>query len=248
MGSEITVNILLRGNLVALLRGKHAGRAGSPIELSCRACQSIAHLAAILGVPRTEIGDVTVNGAEAGRDDLPEPEALIELFPVKEPVPLEGEARFVLDVHLGKLSRDLRLLGFDTLWRNDIGDGEIASETLSGGRIALTRDRPLLSRRALVRGMLVRSTDHYEQLLEVMRRYGLAGKISPFSRCTVCGGKLEPAAKSGLESALPDIVARRYDDFSACRRCGKAYWKGDHFRNIEPFLERLRNDLSGKAD
>ena len=42
------------------------------------------------------------------------------------PAPLR-RTKFVLDVHLGKLARWLRLLGFDTLYCNDYQDAEIVA-------------------------------------------------------------------------------------------------------------------------
>ena len=47
--------------------------------------------------------------------------AIIRLQPV-----IFGEIRFVLDGHLGKLASYLRLLGFDTLYRNIYDDDELA--------------------------------------------------------------------------------------------------------------------------
>lgn len=68
-------------------------------------------------------------------------------------------SRFVLDVHLGKLARYLRLLGFDTLYRNDYEDGELARLSSETHRILLTRDRHLLKRAVITHGYYVRSVD-----------------------------------------------------------------------------------------
>ncbi len=54
-----------------------------------------------------------------------------------QPEPL-SEIRFVLDVHLGKLASDLRMLGFDTLYRNDAPDEELAEISAEENRILLT--------------------------------------------------------------------------------------------------------------
>ncbi|HPC00814.1 MAG TPA: DUF5615 family PIN-like protein, partial [Syntrophales bacterium] len=53
--------------------------------------------------------------------------------------------RFLCDVHLGRLARWLRLLGFDTLYRRDLEDGEIVRAARKEGRIVLTRDRGILA-------------------------------------------------------------------------------------------------------
>ena len=47
-------------------------------------------------------------------------------------------------MHLGALARHLRLLGFDTRWRNDLEDEAIIAMALAGQRIILTRDRGIL--------------------------------------------------------------------------------------------------------
>ena len=41
------------------------------------------------------------------------------------------ETRFVLDVHLGRLARYLRMLGFDTRWDRDAADEELAASVRS---------------------------------------------------------------------------------------------------------------------
>src|SRR5439155_430604 len=74
------------------------------------------------------------------------------------PSPLR-ETRFVLDAHLGKLARHLRLAGFDSLWENDYGDEEIVALSVAQKRVILTRDKGILKRRAVLRGYFVRETE-----------------------------------------------------------------------------------------
>ncbi len=52
---------------------------------------------------------------------------------------------FILDVHLGRLAKMLRMLGFDTFYRNDYDDPEIIQQGLKENRIILTRDRLMLN-------------------------------------------------------------------------------------------------------
>src|SRR5207245_2840994 len=101
------------------------------------------------------------------------------------PRPLR-ESRFVLDTHLGRLAVTLRLLGFDTLYRNDYDDAELARIEHDEKRILLTRDRGLLKRSSVERGYYVRKTNFREQVGEVLRRFDLFGSIQPFRRCLRC--------------------------------------------------------------
>jgi uncharacterized protein len=92
------------------------------------------------------------------------------------------EARFVLDVHLRKLARRLRLLGFDADHRE--GCDEVTLSSISAGeeRILLTRDRGHLMRRVVTRAMRIRSTVPDTQRAEIITRFTLKPLIAPFRR------------------------------------------------------------------
>lgn len=124
-----------------------------------------------------------------------------------DPPPLR-EPRFVLDVHLGRLARILRLLGFDCIWRNDLTDEDLAAISVSEQRILLTRDRGLLKRAEVAHGYLVRESDRRRQTIEVLRRFDLFRTTSPFGRCLECNGTLEPVAKEDMEHRLPARTGR----------------------------------------
>jgi hypothetical protein len=229
------------GSLALTVRGGRGGPVGE--RLSFRADQSMAHMAEVLGIPRCEIGGVEVDG-EPWPLALPAPEgSLVRFLPVEEPLVLAGEPAFIVDVHLGALARDLRLLGFDMAWRNDWADGVIALLAAAEGRIVLSRDRGLLFQRAIMRGMFIRSTDPFVQLVEVVLRFGLAPRFKPLSRCSGCGSLLAPVPKAEVLHLLPPIVAERYEEFSRCPDCGKLFWKGDHWRSIGPLLRRLAKEV-----
>ena len=122
-----------------------------------------------LGVPHPEIAAITVNGAPAGFDqrlgdgDRVEAWAAAEaagsgLTPVLPAAPEDSaEPRFVVDAHLGRLAAYLRMLGFDTWYRNDAEDARLAAIAAAERRILLTRDRGLLKRGIVRRGAYLRS-------------------------------------------------------------------------------------------
>ncbi len=119
------------------------------------------------GVPHTEVELILVNGELRDFGYHLHPSDRVSVYPVFEsldvsellrvrPEPLR-EVRFVLDAHLGRLAVYLRLLGFDTMYRNDIGDEELARISRDEGRILLTRDRGLLKRSAVMHGYAISS-------------------------------------------------------------------------------------------
>jgi uncharacterized protein with PIN domain len=202
-----------------------------------------------LGVPHSEVELIVVNGESVGLDYQLQDGDRVAVYPVFEALDISPlvrlrdhplrETRFILDVHLGKLARYLRLLGFDTLYRRDYHDPEIVRLALLEHRIILTRDRRLLFNRLVTHGYYVRATDAVQQTREVLRRLDLAGSIHPFRRCIACNGLLEPVPKSTVLDRLPPRTRRDHNAFSRCTACDRVYWKGSHYDRLSRRVREL---------
>ena len=137
------------------------------------------------------------------------------------------------DGHLGKLVRDLRLLGVDVSYRPETHDRELLATAVRENRALLTRDRPLLMHRMLSSGYYPRSQFPLEQTVEVVRRFGLAQTLAPFTRCLRCGGQLAVISKTAVLDHLEPLTRLYYDDFQQCLNCGQTYWRGSHLQKLE---------------
>ena len=62
--------------------------------------------------------------------------------------------RFIADQNVGRLSRWLRMLGFDTLFFDGRDDGEMVRLALDEGRVILTRDTHIMERKIVTSGRL----------------------------------------------------------------------------------------------
>ncbi|WP_319475456.1 Mut7-C RNAse domain-containing protein [Marispirochaeta aestuarii] len=207
--------------------------------------RSVKDLIESLGVPHVEVDLILVNGESVDFGYLVQDGDLISVYPVFEgldisdvtrlrPQPLR-ESRFIADVHLKTLVRKLRMLGFDTLYDPSWDDPELAAVSNREERILLTRDRGLLKRSIVRRGLFIRSHRPDEQLREVIRRLDLSKSARPLSRCIRCNGPLE---RISLQKALdenssgvpiPRDVQEEQKEISRCTRCGKFYWRGSHY-------------------
>lgn len=147
------------------------------------------------------------------------------------PKPLR-ETRFVLDGHLGKLARGLRLLGFDVVWRRNPDDAELARISRDERRILLTRDQGLLKRKAVTHGSFVRDTDPRRQLLDVVKQLHLERQARPFTRCLACNAKLREATREEVDERAPERVRERYERFQCCDGCSRVFWPGTHYRRM----------------
>jgi len=154
------------------------------------------------------------------------------------PAPLRRTA-FILDVHLGKLARFLRLLGFDTLYRNDYDDDEIVAIAQAEKRIVLTRDIGIFKHSAVTHGYWVRSTNINEQIYEIVDRFDLRKQCKPYTRCLACNGVMKVVEKEDVVSQLNEGTRKYYDSFSQCVSCGKVYWKGPHFDKLDNLVEKV---------
>jgi len=162
---------------------------------------------------------------------------LTPLLRVRE-MPLR-ETRFVADAHLGGLAHMLRMLGFNTLYDNHFQDDEIVAIAGQEGRIVLTRDRELLKRRAVTHGCYVHALKSEPQLCEIVGRLYLARSARPFTLCLHCNLPLRPVDKASVLDRLPPGVRARYERFSTCDGCGRVFWEGSHWRN----MQRLQDGL-----
>ncbi len=214
-------------------------RKDQPIEVTFRGRQSLKHLAESLGVPHPEIGRVEVNGLNSALSAITQNGDRATLHPLPDGCPFDPP-RFLLDCHLGRLTSYLRMLGFDCLYRNDYTDKGIAASLESDKRILLTRDRRLLMRKSVVYGYCLRSLNSRQQLLEVVRRFELAGRVTPFHRCLRCNHPLEPVDKSMIIDRLEPLTKRYFDEFHLCPACGQIYWKGSHYEQMTKLLEEIR--------
>lgn len=212
---------------------------------------SIKDIIESLGVPHPEVAFINVNGEYVNFSYIVSDEDTINVYPISARstiIPsisvmpeLLSIIRFVLDIHLGKLATSLRLLGFDTLYRNDYEDEKLAQISYSQGRILLTRDKGLLMRSLVTYGYYVRNTNPQQQILEVLQRYDLFKLVSPFKRCLRCNGLLEPVDKQSIVDKLPETVQLQVDKFQHCQDCDRIYWKGSHYERLQQFIDRVLN-------
>jgi hypothetical protein len=171
--------------------------------------------------------------------------APVDVFPSAPRLQKRRWSRFVADGHLGKLARNLRLLGLDTAYERDADDPRLLEVMVADDRVLLTRDRRLLMHSIVRHGYCPRSADAEEQTREVLRRFELAAnpdRLAPYSRCLRCNAPLEFVPKSDVLGPLSTepLTLRYYHDFRRCTGCGRIYWSGTHFEKLAERLERLK--------
>ena len=203
-----------------------------------------------LGVPHTEVDLILVDGRSARFLNRLRGGERVAVYPMFErldirplyrlrPKPLR-RTRFLADVHLGKLARLLRLLGFDTRYSTELGDPELVATSVREHRILLSRDIHLFMYKALTRGYRLRSTEPERQLQEVVQALSLQRSLQPFTRCMSCNRKLRAVPRAAVKDRVPSRVFKRFRRFVRCPGCERVYWRGTHFLRLEQLVRRVR--------
>jgi len=203
-----------------------------------------------LGVPHTEVDLILVDGGSARFLHRLRGGERVAVYPMFErldirpvyrlrPKPLR-RTRFIADVHVGKLARLLRLLGFDTSYSTELSDRELVATSIRERRVLLSRDVRLFMHKTLTRGYRLRSTDPARQVEEVLEALSLHRAIQPFTRCMSCNAKLHPVTRAAVKERIPPKVFRRFRRFMRCPGCERIYWRGTHFMRLEQLVRRVR--------
>ncbi|WP_018478693.1 Mut7-C RNAse domain-containing protein [Pontibacter roseus] len=239
-----TASFHFHGSLNDFLR---APRRDTSFDYTFAGSPAVKDTIEAIGVPHLEIREVRANGNSVSLSYKLQDKDEVQVYPFdgKEEELAAGIAayRFVLDVHLGTLARSLRLLGFDTVYHNNLTDAEISGIAEEERRIVLTRDVNLLKHKAIPAGYWLRSQHTEEQLAEVVKRFRLLKQLKPFSRCLVCNGEILEVPKVDVLEQLPPKTRLYFDEFFQCSTCRRVYWKGSHYERMQALVSRLEQDL-----
>jgi len=250
--SSFTVRLNFHGDLAFFLKSKGGRRI---VERPLGEKTSVKDVIESCGVPHPEIDLILVDGQPVGFSHILECEHEIDVYPIRSLPTLFHEHRlqtaginqFIADGHLGKLTRDLRLLGFDVAYDRDAQDRQLLAVMNIENRALLTRDRWLLMHKVVRHGYYPHSQDPAEQTIEVMQRFDLFSSIAPFTRCLRCNALLEKVEKGEVIEKLEPLTRIHYEHFRRCTGCGQIYWPGSHFDKLRARIEEIRATLAAES-
>ena len=246
------VRLLFHGDLTVFLRSRTSHAA---IERPLAEKTSIKDVIESCGVPHPEVDLILVDDQPVGFDYTLASDAKADVFPVENRDTNRTEkrlqsisiTRFVADGHLGGLTRNLRLLGFDVAYPKNVDDRQLLEVMARENRALLTRDRRLLMHRIVQHGYYPRSQNADDQTIEVVRRFNVSELIAPFTRCLRCNALLEEAPKTDVIDKLEPLTKIYYDQFRRCPDCKQIYWPGSHFPKLQKRIEEIRSRIGLKA-
>jgi uncharacterized protein with PIN domain len=209
-------------------------------EHSFRGSPAVKDTIEAIGVPHVEVNLILVNDQTVDFRYLLKNNDVVSVYPIQLKKEWK-EIKFILDVHLGKLAKYLRMCGFDTVYQNDYNDKKIIEISLEENCIILTRDIGLLKVKSVSNGYFIRNQDSKAQLTEVLKHFDLYHAITPFNRCIKCNGKLESVEKEKIIQELEPLTLKYFDQFFRCIQCHSIFWEGSHFDRMSNFISTIKN-------
>jgi len=146
--------------------------------------------------------------------------------------------KFLLDENLCKLTKCLRLLGYDAVIPQSISIDKKVSLCQKERRIFLTKSKKIANRKDKFHRILIKNVNYDKQLQEIQNLVDFEeSELS--SRCLVCNNRLQTINAEKTECLIPKNVRLNFSDYKICRKCGKIYWKGSHFVAMKSKLKNL---------
>jgi len=154
--------------------------------------------------------------------------------------------KFIADGMLGKLTRWLRMLGYDVKYSNNLDDAQLIMIAKKERRILLTRDLELYQQ-AIAKGInafYLEGKTEAENLASLAQRFKIKLNIEmATSRCPKCNTRVKQVAKERVSDKVEESTFSYYNEFWECPKCEQVYWQGAHWARIQKTLEKAKENL-----
>jgi len=143
---------------------------------------------------------------------------------------------------LGKLAKELRMLGYDTLYYRGEDGYPLIKLAREESRVILTRNSKLLPRKPEDRIVRLMDDKPSLQLRELIQKgYVSLNEEKLYSRCLLCNALLDEISRDEAEGKVPDFIFYQHKEFSRCPQCLRIYWPGSHLNHM---IEKVKELLA----
>jgi hypothetical protein len=154
--------------------------------------------------------------------------------------------KFLADSSLGRLSKWLRILGYDTVYWRGEADRSFLRKAEREGRAVLTRRKDVLARQHPGLVLFVENDRVEVQIEEVLEKLDLRPEPKNlFTLCLRCNESLKEAKPEDVRPLVPDHVFRTQSEFRVCPGCGGVFWPGTHRERALAVLQRVLHSAEG---
>jgi uncharacterized protein with PIN domain len=155
---------------------------------------------------------------------------------------MNDRPQFIVDQNVGKPTKLLRLLGYDTKFFTGETDAQLVEIAQKESRNLLTRDTHILERRAItsgrVKAFLLGSDTIENQIRQVVSDLHL-DDFQPFTLCLEDNQPLVARPREEVKNRVPPYVWKTRREYVECPECHRIYWRGTHWGAMTRRLEKL---------
>ena len=157
--------------------------------------------------------------------------------------------KFLVDRMLGKLAKGLRMLGYDAIYYRGEETQPLIQMARQEGRVILTRNTKLISKRPEDQIFSVTEDKPLLQLRELIQKGHISlDEENLFFRCLLCNALLDEIQRKEAEGKVPDFIFYHKKEFFQCPKCGRIYWQGSHLENMQKKVAELLRSVKCQAD
>ena len=148
--------------------------------------------------------------------------------------------KFIVDRMLGRLAKELRMLGYDTVFYRGDNAYQMIKLAREEDRVILTRNAKLIPKRSEDRLVRIMEDKTPLQLKELIQKKVISlYEENLFSRCLLCNIPLDKIPREEAKGKVPDFIFYQQKEFSRCPRCLRIYWQGSHQENMQKKVKEL---------
>ena len=156
--------------------------------------------------------------------------------------------KFIVDINVGKLSKWLRMMGYDSLLFDDSDDSRLIVLAIREGRVIITKDTQIMKRGVITSGrlkaILITSDRPELQMQQVIASINLDCEFRPFTLCLECNQPLVERSKQEVKDLVPPYVFQTQNQYVQCPACHRIFWKGTHWQAMTEKLQRFKKKLT----
>lgn len=154
--------------------------------------------------------------------------------------------KFLTDGMLGKITRWLRMLGYNVKYSNIFDDNTLISIAKIENSILLTRDIELYNQAVnnKVEALYLEELNEIDKLARLAEKFGIKLDIDmKTSRCPKCNAQIKRVPKGEVKEKVEKNTFANYQDFWKCVKCDQIYWQGAHWTKITNTLKAAKEKL-----
>jgi uncharacterized protein with PIN domain len=147
---------------------------------------------------------------------------------------------------LGKITRWLRMLGYNVKYSNAFDDNTLISTAKIEKSILLTRDMELYQQAVKneVEALYLEELNEIDKLARLAEKFKIKLDIDmKTSRCPKCNARIKRISKAEVKEKVKKNTFTNYQDFWKCVKCEQIYWQGAHWTKITNTLEAAKEKL-----